>query len=88
MKEEITEMAIEIHADFMMRGIFDCPSFFTILAKAENKKDVECTYDMRFLSYVVDQVISSWEEFTSMWLLEERESKSQQRWEDANRGEI
>ena len=88
MKAEITEMAIEIHADFMMRDIFECPSFYTLLAKAENKKDVESTEDMRFLSYVVDQLMSSWDEFTTLWRQEEQEAKSQQRWEDANRGEI
>lgn len=88
MKDDITKIAIEIHADFMMRDIFECPSFYTLLAKAENKKDVESTDDMRFLSYVVDQVMTSWDEFTSLWLIEEREAKSQQRWEDANRGEI
>jgi hypothetical protein len=88
MKAKITEMAIEIHADFMMRDIFECPSFYTLLAKAENKKDVESTEDMRFLSHVVDQLMSSWDEFTSVWIYEEQEVKSQQRYENANRGEM
>ena len=88
MKDDVTELAVKIHIHFMERKKYDCPNFDEIFDLARDKKEIDSLEDLSMVQHAIGQAWGAWEQWTAEWLCEEREAKSQQRWEDANRGEI
>ena len=88
MKDDVTELAVKIHVHCMEVGNMELPEFDYLYNLATAKKEVENYRDLHFIAYVIEQVVCFWDFWTAEWLCEERAYKSQQQWEDANRGEI
>lgn len=88
MKADVTELAIKIHVHFMERQEYDCPDFDEIFDVAREKKEIGNLSDLSMVQHAIGQAWGAWDLWTAEWLMESKEAKDNQHWEDADRYNI